>query len=181
MSEARERPGYGGAEKSLHWLIVVLLIMQYVVAWTIPEIHRGTQPETLINFHLSLGATILAIVLLRFLLRLRNPVPLPRETMPAWQWRAAQIAHALLYLLLFVLPALGWAAASSRGWQVTMFGLPLPSLLPADPARAGQIGDIHTFVAYLLLALVGLRLLAALYHHFWRRDRVLLRMLPGAR
>ena len=29
------------------------------------------------------------------------------------------------------------------------------------------------------LTLVGLHVLAALYHYFWRRDRVLQRMLPG--
>ena len=32
---------------------------------------------------------------------------------------------------------------------------------------------------YLLLALVGLHVVAALYHHFIQRDGVLQRMLPG--
>ena len=30
-----------------------------------------------------------------------------------------------------------------------------------------------------MLTLVGLHVLAALYHYFWRRDGVLQRMLPG--
>ena len=180
-SDTREQAGYGRTAKSLHWLIVILLVLQYVVAWTMPEIHRNTQPETLINLHLSLGIAILAIALIRFAVRLLHPVPLLRQTMAAWQVRAAQLAHGLLYFLLFVLPLLGWASASSRGWHIAVFGLPVPSFLPADPARAGRLGDVHSFVAYLLLALIGLHLLAALYHHFWRRDRVLLRMMPGAR
>ncbi len=39
---------------------------------------------------------------------------------------------------------------------------------------------MHGWLAnYLMLALVGLHVLAALYHYFWRRDGVLQRMLPG--
>ncbi len=40
---------------------------------------------------------------------------------------------------------------------------------------------MHSLLAeYVLLALVGLHVAAALYHYFVRRDRVLQRMLPGA-
>jgi cytochrome b561 len=35
-------------------------------------------------------------------------------------------------------------------------------------------------VGLFLLALIALHALAALYHHFWRRDNTLLAMLPRA-
>jgi len=34
---------YDPFARLLHWLIVALLIVQYAVAWTMPEIHRGTR------------------------------------------------------------------------------------------------------------------------------------------
>jgi cytochrome b561 len=43
------------------------------------------------------------------------------------------------------------------------------------------LGDIHATTAVILMAAVGLHVLAALYHHIVRRDRVLLRMLPERR
>jgi cytochrome b561 len=38
--------------KSLHWLIVALLITQYIFGWTMPHIGRNTPVTTLISLHL---------------------------------------------------------------------------------------------------------------------------------
>jgi cytochrome b561 len=184
MLETRsaDKPGYGGVAKILHWLIVALLIVQFAIAWTMPGIHRGTQPERLINLHLSFGTVILLLVALRLVWRLFHPVPLVAESLPLWQQRGAQATHALLYLLLFALPITGWANASSRGWTIDLFGLvALPRILPTGAQLGSQIGDIHGWIAYALLGLAGLHVAAALYHHFWLRDRVLSRMLPLGR
>ena len=104
----------------------------------------------------------------------------PEDGVPPWQVQSARVIHWLLYMLLFVMPLLGWMNASWRGMPVVMFGLELPQ---ADGKRApgwGWTGDVHSLLAnYLMLALVGLHVAAALYHYFVRRDRVLQRMLPG--
>jgi cytochrome b561 len=173
-------PRYGATAKALHWLIVAMLIVQFTLAWTMPDIHRGTQPETLIDLHLSFGASVLGVAIIRLLWRVRSPVALISEGVPAWQLRAAQITHVLLYVLLLVIPVLGWANASSRGWTVSLFGLvTLPSIMAKGSPLGHELGDVHTLCAYALLALVGLHVLAALYHHFRLRDPVLRRMLPG--
>lgn len=41
--------------------------------------------------------------------------------------------------------------------------------------------DIHGYLSYVLFGLIGLHLLAALWHHFIRRAGVLLRMWPARR
>ena len=101
--------------------------------------------------------------------------------MPPWQIASARIVHWLLYLLLFVLPILGWINASWRGMPIVMFGLRIAAA--CRHARAGlELDRRRSFLLanYLLLALVGLHVLAGLYHYFIRRDGVLQRMLPGA-
>jgi cytochrome b561 len=50
-----------------------------------------------------------------------------------------------------------------------------------DKMLAKQAMAAHELVAYLLLALVALHAVAALFHHFVRRDNVLNAMLPGRR
>jgi cytochrome b561 len=80
-----------------------------------------------------------------------------------------------------VVPILGWMNASYRGFPVIMFGLELPKLLATRAGGFGWTGDVHGLLAtYVLLALAGLHVAAALYHYFIRRDGVLQRMLPGA-
>jgi len=181
MTNHRQIAGYTGTAKALHWAMVALLAAQFVVAWSMPHIRRDTQPETLINLHLSLGALMLIVVVLRLAWRLSHAEPLPAAGLPPWMERCARTVHLLLYALLIVGPILGWINASWRGFPVTLFGLvELPSLLAKRTPGFGWTGDGHEVLAtYVLLGLIGLHVAAALYHFFIRRDGVLQRMLPG--
>lgn len=172
---------YGRAHKSLHWLTVALLAVQFAIAWSMPAIHRDTKPEGLISLHLTAGAVILVVMVLRLLWRFGHPVPLIRDQTPLWQQRTAQVTHALLYLLLLLLPVMGWGNASYRGWTIDLFGLVrLPLILPTGSPLGHQLGDVHTVVSYVLLGLIGLHIAAVLYHQFWLRDRIMSRMLAGS-
>jgi cytochrome b561 len=173
------RAGYSTTAKSLHWLIVLLLIVQFTAAWTMPHIGRNTPVTTLISVHFTLGIVILAVAVVRLAWRFTHGEPEPEDGVPPWQTTSARIVHWLLYLLLFVLPLLGWINASWRGMPIVMFGRELPQLVATRAPGWGWTGDVHSLLAnYLLLALVGLHVLAGLYHYFIRRDRVLQRMLP---
>jgi cytochrome b561 len=102
------------------------------------------------------------------------------DNVPVWLHRVALLTHWLLYLLLFALPIMGWANASARDWRPLLFGsISMPRILSTGSALGRELGDIHTLTAYVLLGLIGLHVAAALYHHFWLRDRALTRMLPG--
>ena len=172
--------GYTGTAKTLHWTIVALLIVQFIAAWTMPDIKRDTKPDTLINLHISVGVLILFVAVLRLARRVGHPEPPPQDGLPPWQVQSARAVHWLLYALLFVLPVLGWLNASWRGFPVIMFGLELPKLLATRAPGWGWTGDVHALLAtYGLLTLVGLHVAAALYHYFIRRDGVLQRMLLG--
>jgi len=172
--------GYTGTAKTLHWLIVALLIGQFIFAWTMPDIGRNTPVTTLISLHFTFGVIILAVAVVRLVWRVTHPEPKPLDGVPPWQVTSARVVHWLLYLLLFVVPGLGWLNASYRGMPIVMFGLELPKLLATRAPGWGWTGDVHGLLAeYGILTLVGLHVAAALYHYFIRRDGVLQRMLPG--
>jgi len=180
-SMANARNSYTGTAKSLHWLIVALLIGQFIFAWTMPNIGRNTPVTTLISLHFTFGVIILAVAIVRLGWRLTHGEPRPEDGLPPWQVQSARVVHWLLYLLLSVIPLLGWINASYRGMAIVMFGRELPRLLAPRAPGWGWTGDVHSLLAnYVLLALVGLHVLAALYHYFVRRDGVLQRMLPRA-
>jgi len=176
---ANARVSYDPVAKSLHWLTVLLVVAQFAVGWTMPDIRRGTKPVGLIHWHLVLGSTLLVIVALRLLWRLTHRPPPPAEGLPGWQKQMAAVTHWALYVLLLAVPITGWAAASVRVWVVRAFGvLPLPQIMPPFAKIGFRIGDIHGgILAWTLLAVAVLHILAALYHRFALRDRVLSRML----
>jgi cytochrome b561 len=167
---------YDPFARVLHWLIVALIVVQYALAWTMPAIHRGTQPVGLITWHLEIGTVIIAVMLVRIVWRLLRREPEVVETTPSMRL-VARLTHGLLYALLIVQPVMGWINASSRGWHVTLFGvIPLPALSPTGSPLGHEMGDLHQVLAWGLLGLIGLHLAGALYHHFILRDGVLRRM-----
>ena len=174
--------GYTGTARALHWLIVALLIAQFIFGWTMPHIGRTVPVSTLIDLHLWFGTLILFVAVIRLAWRATHAEPAPEDGLPPWQVVSARLIHWLLYVLLFVVPILGWINASWRNMPVTFFGLfELPKLVATRAPNWGWTGDVHGLLAeYVLLVLVGIHVAAALYHYFIRRDGVLQRMLPGA-
>lgn len=171
--------GYTATAKILHWLILALLLIQFTVAWTMPEIHRDTRPETLINLHMTIGVVILLVAVVRLGWRVTHAEPPPEDGVPPWQTASARVVHWLLYVLLLVVPILGWINASWRGFPVIILGVELPQLVATRAPGWLWTGDLHMLLAnYVMLTLVGVHVAVAVYHRFVRGDRVLQRMLP---
>ena len=178
MNDVTGSDRYDIVARLAHWLIVGLIVTQFAIAWTMPDIGRGTMPIDLIAWHLSVGAAILFVALVRLAWRLthRAPPP-PRDLSPLFQM-VSRVTHFLLYALLIVLPLMGWANASARGWSVRLFGaVPLPSLVAKGSPFGRQMGDIHGTTAIIFLVVIGLHVAGALYHAIILRDRTLQRML----
>jgi cytochrome b561 len=176
------RKGFSTPAKLFHWITVLLLFIQYTIGWVMPDVHKDTQPFGLISLHLSIGSLIVLVVLIRLVWRLTHTVPPESTTLPPPLQTAARATHWLLYALLVAFPLMGWANASSRGWEVSLFGLiPLPPLSPTGSVLGHEMGDIHQVFAWVLLVAVGLHVSAALFHHFIIKDDTLRRMLPRRR
>lgn len=170
---------YSPVAKSLHWLVVALIGAQLALGWLMPGARRTAPPDVLNNGHMSIGVTILAVIVIRALWRIFAGTPAP-EPGPRWQIAAAATAHVLLYVLVFALLLSGWCNAVSHNWTIMLFWtLTLPSVLPAGAAWVHTIGELHSTIVWVLLGLVGLHVAAALGHHFILGDNVLRRMLPA--
>ena len=169
---------YGALAQLFHWVIVALVITQFVLALRA----EGLSPIKKIGVlatHKSIGITILVLAVLRLAWRLFNPVPLQPRGVPRWQELSAHISHFLLYALLFITPMLGWLMSSARAFSVSWFGLvQLPDLIEPDKLAFERLRDLHVFMAWTLATIAAVHLAAALKHHFFDRDDVLRRMLP---
>jgi cytochrome b561 len=100
--------------------------------------------------------------------------------MPAIQQLAAHVNHWLLYALLIAQPFLGWIGTSAFPAPIVVFGLfELPPIWPPDRPFSDRVLLVHSFVALAIATLVVMHIAAAIYHHFVRKDDVLVRMVYG--
>jgi cytochrome b561 len=166
---------YGLVARLLHWLIVVLIVAQFVLGWTMPDVHRDTQPVGLIAWHLTIGTALIAAMAVRIVWRLTHRPP--PGNLPPLLGTVSRSTHFLLYAALIAVPVLGWANASARGWAGTLSGaLPLPALASTGSTVGHAMGDIHSALAWVLLVLIGMHVGAALFHRFVLKDTVLQRI-----
>jgi cytochrome b561 len=168
-----------------HWIIGLIFIGQIALGYLMVRVSDFTLQFNLYQWHKSFGFLILGLSVLRLLWKSANLRPRDPATLSPLERVAAHGAHVILYLSLFVVPLTGWAIASSSPLRIPtfMFDLVVIPSLPlaiSDSAEAFWSAS-HAWLAYLSAAVAMLHILAALHHHFWKRDTILLRMLaPGA-
>jgi cytochrome b561 len=163
----------------LHWLMAVLLIaMLFIGAGMVASVSE--RHEWLLDLHKPLGIALLALVVIRLVVRFSTQQPPLPADLPAVQALAAKLSHWLLYGLMLAMPLLGWAMISAAGDPV-MLGdaLQLPSIVPANAQVFAFLRKAHGYLAYLLFLTVLVHLAAALFHGLIRRDGVLQSMLRG--
>ena len=169
---------YGGPAIALHWIMFALIVFVGGLGLLFEEIPRASRLFW-INIHAICGLAILVLVAGRMIWRATHvPPDLPGE-IGEFSRRTSHAAHMLLYALMVVTPILGIVAFV---WHARVFDFGLFTVafsIPSTRQVFHPAEDIHQYLAYGLLGLAGLHALAALWHHFVKRDVVLRRMLPG--
>ncbi len=170
---------YGSLSIALHWLMLLLIVAIYA-AIELREIYpKGSDPrEALKTWHFMLGLTCLALVMVRLAARVGAPRPGITPVLPPWQHKIGSLMHLLLYALMIGMPIAGWLLRSAEGKPIPFFGLELPPLIAADKATAEFLKEAHETAGTVGYFVIGFHALAALFHHYVRRDNTLRRMLP---
>lgn len=155
--------GYSRAQIALHWMVVVLVVFQFVANGGMVSAWRAFldgEPapdgaEVMAALHVAGGGLILLMMLSRLYLRFtRGAPPPPQDEHRLLQW-AAEAVHVAIYVFLVLLPASGAVA-----W---FWGVPLA-------------GTVHGWITSLLLGAIALHVGGALFQHVVRRSNVLIRM-----
>jgi cytochrome b561 len=180
---------YTRAAIVLHWLIALLIVVQVFLGWWLNEWVPDHSPiqDQITAVHISVGLTILLLVLARIGLRLvRRPPPPPAGT-KAWERFLAGFAHVMFYALMLILPLSGWTMVSLGHHPIHFWGLPWPRLpgvghIFGSPTPKGvhkAIMHFHVFILIWILVLtLALHVAAAIWHQFAGRP-VLQRMWPA--
>jgi cytochrome b561 len=162
----------------LHWATVTLIAGLFGSAWLLLASDHE-HAAILLTVHRSLGVVTWAVAIVRLGWRLSYAYlpPFPRD-MPKVQQRLAKISEYGLYALLLFQPLTGLAQSLTRGRYFILFAWQVPKVMAGDNPLTMLFHQIHTLSAWVLLALIGLHILAALFHRFVLKDEVLQSMLP---
>ena len=172
---------YGALAKSLHWLMAVLFLGMFTVAYIMINLGKSDFRYSLYDLHKATGLLLFALVSIRLMWRLVNvEPPLPR-TMPLWQRRAAHLNIILLYVLMFVMPITGFLTSTLGGHDVTFYHLFTISALADNKEASEFFSYAHEIFSILLIVSFTLHVTAALYHHYFLKDNVLRRMAFNAK
>ncbi|HDR9801209.1 cytochrome b [Burkholderia cenocepacia] len=160
-----------------HWAIFLLVALAYLAI----EIRgpKGSDSRAFwMNVHLMAGTFVLVLSVLRVLWRVVSRVPeaIPQATLLRW---LSKLAHVALYVFIIAQPLLGIMMVNMGGKPVSLDWLGVSfTLFGPDKALRPTIKETHELIGNAFYFVIGLHALAALYHHFIRRDDVLRRMAP---
>lgn len=175
-----DRTSYDSVSVALHWITVLLVLTQFVLAQTWGFAPRPTK-HLMIVTHMSFGIVLSAVIVLRIVWRLLPGHQAPVSTAGRVELAAKGI-HYLLYALLVSVAVLGFVLRWSGDESMSFFGLQIGApFAPFSKAAHHNIGEAHELVGWAIIVLAAVHAAAALFHHYVLRDNVLLRMMPRTR
>jgi cytochrome b561 len=170
---------YTTTAQLLHWLIALLIVVQFVLAEMAAPLPLGGRKLALLAEHKSFGMTVLMLALIRLAWRLKNLPPSLPANMHRVERFLARFTHVTFYILLIAMPLSGWLMSSAKNYSVSWFGaFTWPNLIGPGETSFSFFRSLHHFLSDALFAIAGLHILAALKHQFRNKDDVLARMLP---
>lgn len=154
-------------QRLVHWATVLLVFFNLLFSDAVEQLGQrlrdGYQMTAAdiagANLHAYMGFAILALTVLRLILRVVQGAPAAPAEEPAIFQTIAKITHGLLYLLLLGMPLAGMAAY--------YFNVELAGTIHGGPAKL--------LLWLLIIAHVG----AVLVHKFYWKTNVLERMTRG--
>ena len=153
--------GYSSTQIRLHWIVGALILFQLIYGEAMGEpwdaVTDGRVPvmSTWVWAHILVGGAVLALVVWRAALRRMRGVPEVPHSDNALMTKAAEWGHLALYALMVLTPISGLVA-----WY----------------GGVEIAGEVHGWFKPALIVLIAGHAAAALYHQFWLKDGLLLRM-----
>lgn len=166
---------------TLHWLLAVLIAGALGLGFFGLAAMPNTDPRkiAILRLHMAGGMLILALMVIRFIVRLWTARPAKAMTGRPLLDRLAPVSHYGFYVLVLAMVGTGYATGILAGLPAIVFGGsgdPLPPSFAIYPTRVA-----HGYLAAFLAGLIAVHVLAACYHQFVRKDALLRRMLFGRR
>jgi len=174
---SNQRTQFTALMRVLHWTMAAMVLTMLGIGAAM--VASLADYHLLVSIHRPLGAAILVLVVVRFVVRRLSPLPQFPPTMSRLEHLAATASEYTMYGLMFVLPLVGWGMLSAAHYPIVLFGsVHLPFILPEDPMLYSVLRRAHTVLAYFFFLTFIAHFGAILFHTLIVRDGILKRMAP---
>jgi cytochrome b561 len=158
-----------------HWLTAILIFAALLMGFTMVNWLAGY--AVLRTIHMSIGALVLVVVVLRIINRTRHHPPAWPPTVGRTEGRVVIWTERAMYALLLAQPLVGWAMVSASGTPVRVFSvLRLPPIAPFNATVFSVLREAHSVLAYALVVIVAAHVSTVLAHSTVLGDGMLRRM-----
>ena len=174
IAASASRTSYTLLAKFYHWSIAVLMASMFITIW-IREVTESKSAAQAFwtNAHTSLGILVFGLTVLRLLTRPRAP----ESDGSAFAEFLRTSLHRLLLAVTLLVPIAGFVRMAAKNRVTDFFGYVIPSPFGDAPTLYSAGRALHgDTMQYVVLALIGLHVAAALGHHYILKDDTLRRM-----
>ena len=173
------RDHYGLVAIGFHWSIAIVFTgLVGLGAWMVGLTYYDPWYNDSLALHKAIGIVVLALALAKFGWKLVDRKPGYGPEVRAYERAGATATHWMLGALLVVLPITGYLISTSEDAGIDMFGLfEVPAFFDVTAGTRDLAIDLHYYLAYGGIALVGIHVGAAFKHTFIDRGSTLIRML----
>ena len=163
-----------------HWVSALAMLILFVSIWAREYIEEYALRVSLFETHRQMGLVILTLFFVRLAVKKFGTKKKPSgPQMGKIEHLAATCSHIALYIVLFLMPVVGWLITNAQGHAVRFLGaFSLPQLVGKNEDLEDILLTVHEYVADLLMSMISLHFAAAMFHHFVKKDHVLASMIP---
>ena len=134
----------------LHWLTVALVIIEIVIGKNLEHLDYTPENFNAFRAHAFIGMFILLITLYRMSYKRRHLNEIPQiEYYSEGHKKLVNGIHFLMYILLIVIPLLGFYIIYKTGGLAYDLGGPFPSVKPDE-----SLVEIHETLVWTLVVLI---------------------------
>lgn len=163
-----------------HWAMAILIVLAYALILSRTQFERGSPLRIfVVQSHFWVGIVVLIMAFFRVAERHRHTPPGITPPLEGLLRTAATLSHYLLYAFLFVQPVLGLLTVliEKGSLPIPLTQLLIPSPFPVSEQLAESLEDIHKLLGTIFYYVIGLHVVAAIWHHFVRKDNTVQRMV----
>jgi cytochrome b561 len=173
-------PRFSAKARWFHWVMAGLIVLAYILVLSRSQFAKGSDPRIfVIQTHYWVGILVLVMAFFRVAERRRHTPPGITPPLEGALHMMATLSHYALYAFLFAQPLLGLFTVllGSGKVPIPLTSLAIPSPFDVSKPSADSLKYLHVLLGTIFYYVIGLHVVAALWHHFVRRDDTVKRMV----
>jgi len=180
-----EAQNYNGLAKAFHWIVLMLMIGQFVTIWIAQIALKSGEAYVpfayaTIGLHKTFGLVVFLVAAARLIWRHVGGLPAWAPGLHDWEKSSAHTIENALYGLMFFLPVSGLIYSATAGVPTDFFGLfTVPAFNERSVPLANTAYFVHMISVYAFVIMLSLHLGMVIRRNVFEKGRFITRMLPG--